>query len=202
MTAPEIVPELLPCPFPHEIKRGPFVERDGEDFFFVRVSCGDCGCAGPYVPLDSKDGKAEKAEAIRLWNTRARLAAVRELVEALKLIKLACLGTSTADGWRSDRILSCVTRLCIDAGITESYSVIGTERRYAAITEPVGKIGNRVRFSLGVCQWCNDGCGWYTSYSGGVAHWVPCDHCNYDGLQKPDPRALANARLSQEGERG
>jgi hypothetical protein len=46
------------------------------------------------------------------------------------------------------------------------------------------------------CKWCPDGCGWYTSNSGGFARWVPCDHCNYDGLQKPDPKAPALSQPS------
>jgi hypothetical protein len=46
------------------------------------------------------------------------------------------------------------------------------------------------------CKWCDGGCGWYTSYSGGFARWVPCDHCNYDGLQKVD---LRRAALSDSG---
>jgi hypothetical protein len=67
------VEELLPCPFPHETKRGVFLEIDTEDFGFARIACSDCGCAGPYVTLDSceKATAAERAEAARLWNTRA-----------------------------------------------------------------------------------------------------------------------------------
>lgn len=62
---------LEPCPFPHEKKRGPFVEIDTEDFGFVRVSCSDCGCAGPYVTIrGDKPTKAETAEAVRKWNSR------------------------------------------------------------------------------------------------------------------------------------
>jgi hypothetical protein len=66
--------ELLPCPFPHEVKRGVFVEVDTVDFGFARVSCSDCGCAGPYVTLANHERatKAEKAEAIAAWNTRSR----------------------------------------------------------------------------------------------------------------------------------
>lgn len=48
------------------------------------------------------------------------------------------------------------------------------------------------------CKWCNDGCGWYTSNCGGFARWVPCDHCNSDGTQKPDPRARSTLTPEQE----
>jgi hypothetical protein len=63
---------LKPCPFPHEVKRGVFLEIDTEDFGFARGACSDCGCAGPYVTLDScaRVTEAERAEATRLWNTR------------------------------------------------------------------------------------------------------------------------------------
>jgi hypothetical protein len=69
----KIAAGLEPCPFPHDVQRGPFIERDTEDFFFVRVSCGDCGCAGPYIPLDREDGKSEEAQAIAAWNVRRHL---------------------------------------------------------------------------------------------------------------------------------
>ena len=42
--------------------------------------------------------------------------------------------------------------------------------------------------ALKPCRWCDNGCGWYTSYSGGFARWVPCAYCNNDGRQKPDPK--------------
>jgi hypothetical protein len=63
---------LLPCPFPHEAKRGVFLEIDTDDFGFVRGACSDCGAAGPYVTLDSLEGATddEKHQAVTLWNTR------------------------------------------------------------------------------------------------------------------------------------
>lgn len=33
------------------------------------------------------------------------------------------------------------------------------------------------------CKWCTHD-GWYTSYSGGVAHDAPCDHCNSEGVPR------------------
>lgn len=64
--------KLKPCPFPHEVKRGIFLEIDTVGFGFARVSCSDCGCAGPYVTLDDHQQAtdAEKAEAARIWNQR------------------------------------------------------------------------------------------------------------------------------------
>jgi hypothetical protein len=46
-----------------------------DDFGFVRVSCSDCGCAGPYVTLDSLEEAtaAEITKAIALWNDRATI---------------------------------------------------------------------------------------------------------------------------------
>ena len=78
----------------------------------------------------------------------ALLRGAAELHEALRLIKLACLGTSENDGWTAQRILSCVTRICIDAGIKESYRELGTDRRYEAITLPHTVVQNRVAFAL------------------------------------------------------
>jgi len=68
-----------------------------------------------------------------------------ELREALRLIKLACLGTSEKDGWTAQRILSCITRLCIDAGVRESYRELGSERRYEALSV---RSENRIAFAL------------------------------------------------------
>ena len=64
---------LEPCPFPHDVKLGVFLEIDTEDFGFVRAACSDCGCAGPYVTLDNLEGATEdeKHHAATLWNTRA-----------------------------------------------------------------------------------------------------------------------------------
>jgi hypothetical protein len=70
------IDQLKPCPFPHEAKRGPFLEIDTEDFGFVHGACGDCGATGPFVPLADVEraSRAEKIEAAKLWNTRAALA--------------------------------------------------------------------------------------------------------------------------------
>lgn len=66
----EVSTELVACPFPHEVKRGVFLEVDTEDFGFVRGACSDCGCAGPFVTLANRERptKAERAEAVKLWN--------------------------------------------------------------------------------------------------------------------------------------
>ena len=32
------------------------------------------------------------------------------------------------------------------------------------------------------CRWCFGG--WYTSYSGGIAHKRPCDYCNREGVRR------------------
>jgi hypothetical protein len=71
---------LKACPFPHEVKRGVFLEIDTVDFCFVRGACSDCGCAGPYVTLDSCERvtDAERDEAARLWNTRTPAVATDE----------------------------------------------------------------------------------------------------------------------------
>jgi hypothetical protein len=79
--------KLDACPFPHEVKRGVFLEIDTEDFGFVRGACSDCGCAGPYVTLASeKASDAEKAEAALLWNRRPTVVTddvVERVAEAL-----------------------------------------------------------------------------------------------------------------------
>ena len=78
----ELVEKLEPCPFPHKVVRGPFVEIDSVDFFFIRVSCADCGCAGPYVPFDGLTvKKAQREKAITAWNTRPAMP-TNELIEA------------------------------------------------------------------------------------------------------------------------
>lgn len=75
--------ELKPCPFPHKVKRGPFLDIDEEDFAIVRGACGDCGACGPFVSLSgTRATGAEKAEATRLWNTRG--SGISEVVEALE----------------------------------------------------------------------------------------------------------------------
>lgn len=56
--------------------------------------------------------------------------------------------------------------------------------------EPSPAVSAASGFDPSRCKWCNDGCGWYTSYSGGFARWVPCNQCNYDGSLKRDPRAV------------
>jgi hypothetical protein len=64
--------ELLACPFPHEAKRGVFLEIDTEDFGFVRGACGDCGAAGPFVCIAGqlRPTRTQKQKATDLWNRR------------------------------------------------------------------------------------------------------------------------------------
>lgn len=86
-----VVTDLLPCPFPHEVRRGVFLEVDTDDFGFVRGACSDCGCAGPYITLNSLEGAtaAEQSRAARLWNTRMQSASTTgsdELVEHLRRV--------------------------------------------------------------------------------------------------------------------
>lgn len=69
-------------------------------------------------------------------------------------------------------------------GETEEAAIAAWNTRASLKAEPTPAIGDAE-----LCKWCNNGCGWYTSYSGGFARWVPCDHCNSDGTLKPDPLA-------------
>ena len=63
--------DLKPCPFPHQVKRGVFLEIDTEDFGFVRGACSDCGAAGPFVSIAFEaPTDPDKQEAARLWNER------------------------------------------------------------------------------------------------------------------------------------
>jgi hypothetical protein len=73
-TNPTDGPELKPCPFPHEVRRGVFLEVDTEDFGFVRGACSDCGAAGPFVDIAGRRVPTEEQEqeAARLWNTRVQ----------------------------------------------------------------------------------------------------------------------------------
>ncbi len=97
--------KLLACPFPHEAKRGVFLEIDMDDFGFVRGACSDCGCAGPYVTLVSceKVTDAERAEATRLWNTRAELTRNTAIVDLLAEALLKAREFVPADAIRSHR---------------------------------------------------------------------------------------------------
>jgi hypothetical protein len=91
---------LKPCPFPHDVKRGVFLETDTEDAFFIRGACSDCGCSGPYTSIDGEfPSEAERVEATRLWNTRT--IAADTLIPAIKAIA-AVVDDYEADGY-SDR---------------------------------------------------------------------------------------------------
>jgi hypothetical protein len=97
-----------------------------------------------------REGGIEHAHALEVADSVLALfePAMEEnerLREALCLTKLACLGTSEKDGWTALRILGCVTRLCIDAGITESYRELASDRRYEAL---VAQRQNRIDFAL------------------------------------------------------
>jgi hypothetical protein len=63
--------ELKPCPFPHEVARGVFVELDDEEWDCVCVRCGDCAALGPVIDLqDHPNHEAATNAAIAAWNTR------------------------------------------------------------------------------------------------------------------------------------
>jgi hypothetical protein len=59
--------------------------------------------------------------------------------------------------------------------MSETVPVVRGDREAAAECRQCGK---------NPCMWCGGGF-WYTSYSGGVAHDMPCDCCNPGGWARP-----------------
>lgn len=131
-------------------------ERDGE--FTISADVAGFGritlAVGPNAALNEREQPCRPSHAVSLLVDEARptpsstdspVVSEREqrLVEALRLIKVAVLGTD----WDAKRVLSRIIRLCIDAGVKESYRELGTPARYAAL-DMDARAGNLISAAL------------------------------------------------------
>jgi hypothetical protein len=91
--------ELKACPYACQVRRGPRVEVDQDEWEIARVICGDCGASGPFADLSDYGGDEVEASkrAIRMWNTRPLTGGVtEEMVEAACFAWLRSLFPSRA----------------------------------------------------------------------------------------------------------